>query len=294
MNQFKNFVILVLSAIIVVQSLFLIRFLTGQRPAQKQVSVRPVALKPEKPVPPQFVPEQPAPKAPLREQVGKIALVLDDWGYNLKNKDFITENDFRVTLSILPFKPYSTEISELAFAKNKDVIVHMPMEPHNREQYGLEEHTLLTSMNKNTIGQILDAAFQTVPHAKGLSNHMGSKATEDPRLMKSVLEYLKSKNLFFLDSLVTNNSVGRALSKKYSLGFAQRDIFIDNETDPEYIREQLLKLAQRARRLGIAVGIGHDRVHTIEVLKAMIPQLEAQGYQFVNLSEIIGDDSARH
>jgi polysaccharide deacetylase 2 family uncharacterized protein YibQ len=286
MNQFKNFVIFILSLIIVVQSVFLFYFMSGrQRPGHKEVSAkeRPVGIEGKPAIPPGPVAPKPA------KITGSIALVLDDWGYNLKNQNFITDNRFHVTLSILPFKVYSTEIARLANQNNKDVIVHMPMEPHNKEHYGLEENTLLSTMDNKTIVRILDSAFASVPMAKGLSNHMGSKATEDSRLMRVILEYLKNKNLFFLDSFVTNKTVCRTLAKNLHMGFLQRDVFIDNNADSNYIRAQILKLAQRAKRVGVAVGIGHDRPSTVTVLKEIIPELEAEGYRFVNLSEIVGE-----
>ncbi|HAJ56904.1 MAG TPA: hypothetical protein DCL35_03935 [Candidatus Omnitrophica bacterium] len=291
MNNFKNFLILVLSLIIIVQSVFIVYFVSRRPSAPKAAKVAepvaaekaPVPVEPRK----QEVVRQPAVKPMPSVVQGKIAIVIDDWGYNLKNKDFITDNDFHLTLSILPFGEYSTHVAQLARHKNKDVIIHVPMEPYNKENYGLEENTLLTSMDKNRIVRILDSAFADVPHAKGISNHMGSKATEDVRLMRIVMEYLKQKGMFFLDSLVTSKSVCRGLAGKLRLGFTQRDIFIDNESDPGYIRAQVLKLAQKAKRLGVAIGIGHDRKSTIEVLKEMMPLLEEEGYQFVNLSEVV-------
>lgn len=291
MNNFKNFVIFVLSVIILIQSVFLAYFIYRSTSAPKVsraaiVPVRPKETVPKKEAKPTVV-AKPVIVTKPAVALGKIAIVIDDWGYNLKNRDFITDNDFHVTLSILPFKEHSTHVAQLAYHKNKDVIIHMPMEPQNKENYGLEENTILASMDKKTVVNLLDGAFAVVPYAKGISNHMGSKATEDTRIMKVVMEYLKAKDLFFLDSLVTSRSVCPGLAKKLHLDFAQRDVFIDNESDAVYIRSQILKLAQRAKQMGIAVGIGHDRPLTIEVLKEMIPELEAEGYRFVNLSEII-------
>jgi polysaccharide deacetylase 2 family uncharacterized protein YibQ len=291
MNNFKNFVIFVLSVIILIQSVFLAYFIYRRAPAPKVsraavAPVRPKEAAPKKEVKPTVVAKPviaPRPAVVL----GRIALVIDDWGYNLKNRDFITDNDFHVTLAILPFKEHSTHVAQLAYHKNKDVMIHMPMEPHNKENYGLEENTILTSMDNKSVARLLDGAFAVVPYAKGVNNHMGSRATEDTRIMKVVMEYLKARDLFFLDSLVTSRSVCSGLAKKLHLDFAQRDVFIDNEIDAVYIRSQILKLAQRAKQMGIAVGIGHDRPLTIEVLKEMIPELEAEGYRFVNLSEII-------
>ncbi|MBI5872755.1 MAG: divergent polysaccharide deacetylase family protein [Candidatus Omnitrophica bacterium] len=291
MNNFKNFVIFVLSVIILIQSVFLAYFIYRRAPSPKvsRAAVAPVRLKeaaPKKEVKP-TVAAKPVIAPRPAVVLGRIALVIDDWGYNLKNRDFITDNDFHVTLSILPFKEHSTHVAQLAYHKNKDVIIHMPMEPQNKENYGLEENTILISMDKKSVVRLLDGAFAVVPYAKGISNHMGSKATEDTRIMKVVMEYLKSRDLFFLDSLVTSRSVCRGVARRFKLGFAQRDVFIDNESDAVYIRGQILKLAQRAKQMGVAVGIGHDRPLTIEVLKEMIPELEAEGYRFVNLSEII-------
>ena len=290
MNNFKNFVIFVLSLIILVQAAFLIDLLSHRQALKpKEAPKKAEVAVPAQPavIPGAVEKAIPVPMVGPGVVLGKIALVLDDWGYNLKNKNFITDNDYHVTISILPFRAYSTHIAQLAYHKNKDVIVHMPMEPLNKENYKLEENTLLTGMDKKTVVRLLGDAFSVVPYAKGLSNHMGSRATEDPRLMKIVFEYLKNNNFFFLDSLVTSQSVCRRLAKSFGIGFTQRDIFIDNDSDPASIKDQLYKLAKRAQRTGVAVGIGHDRSTTIAVLKEVIPQLEREGYQFVNLSQVL-------
>jgi len=52
-------------------------------------------------------------------------------------------------------------------------------------------------MDKAKVTRLLDEAFASVPYAQGISNHMGSKATEDERLMRTVLDYLKRKKGLF-------------------------------------------------------------------------------------------------
>lgn len=301
MNDVKNVVIAFLSFLILIQSLFLVYLLKQRRPSAVARSARaerapqeearrpPLAVEEKeaavgvRPV----VQEKPAAIPPSPPFSARIAVVLDDWGYNLKNKDFITGNDFRVTVAILPFRAYSAQIAELAKLHRKDILIHMPMEPDHKEDYGLEEKTIMTRMDKKSILGILEDARLAVPHAAGVNNHMGSKATADPRLMRIVFDYLKSRNLFFLDSFVTPLSVCASLAKKTGIDFLQRDVFIDNESDPAHIRAQMLKLAARARRSGLAVGIGHDRAATLSVLSEMIPQLEKEGYQFIGITEAV-------
>ena len=286
MNNTKNTVILLLSAIVLVQSAVLLYvFLRPERrparPAARDEA--PAVLPPvEEALAPVVKREEPA--APLQ---GKIVLILDDWGYNLRHRHFIVENDFHVTLSILPFKPYSETIAKLAYDKDKDVIVHMPMEPHDKERYGLEEKMLSVGMRSADAVKMLDEAFVSVPFAKGISNHMGSKATEDASLMRMVMAYLKRRKLFFVDSLVTPTSVGGHAAGRAGVPFTQRDVFIDNVNDADAIRVQLDELAEKARADGIAVGLAHDRPLTIRVLEEEIPRLQREGFRFINVSEAL-------
>ena len=286
MNNTKNTVILLFSAIVLVQSAVLLYvFLRPERsparPAARDEA--PAVLPPvEEALAPVVKREEPA--APLQ---GKIVLILDDWGYNLRHRHFIVENDFHVTLSVLPFKPYSETIAKLAYDKDKDVIVHMPMEPHDKERYGLEEKMLSVGMRAADAVKMLDEAFVSVPFAKGISNHMGSRATEDASLMRTVMAYLKRRKLFFVDSLVTPTSVGGHAAGRAGVPFTQRDVFIDNVNDADAIRVQLDELAEKARADGIAVGLAHDRPLTIRVLEEEIPRLQREGFRFINVSEAL-------
>ncbi len=292
MKNAKNLIIFVFSLIIIVQSAIIIHLISARKPAvsiKQSTQVTRRAVSGERRSASYYESRQlkkEAPGAEPRQTQGMIALVIDDWGYNLRNKDFITGNDFHVTLSILPFRAYSTRISQMAHKAKKEQIIHMPLEPKEKEKYGLEENTILVGMDRGKIIGLLDAATKSVPYASGISNHMGSRATEDSRTMTIVLEYIKEKKMFFLDSVVTPDSVCEDLSNQIGVVFFQRDFFIDNESDPVYIKKQLLNVANRASRKGFAVGIGHDRPVTISVLKEVIPELQKEGYQFVYLSEL--------
>jgi len=217
---------------------------------------------------------------------GKIAIVLDDWGYNLNNVELLKQIDAPLTLAILPRRAYSVRIAELAKELNKEAILHLPMEPHREKQYQLEPDTLLITMSKQEILKILEMDFKSVPGLKGISNHMGSQATESEDLMKVIFEELKKKKLYFLDSL-TGKTVGKKLALEVKLPYARRSVFLDNKSDAEYIQGQLEALAKMAKQEGFAVGIGHDRKRTLEVLVQAIPELKKRGFKFVYTSELV-------
>lgn len=216
---------------------------------------------------------------------GKIAIVIDDWGYNRNNLEILDKIKYPLTCSILPDLNYTSQLAEELHARGYEILLHLPMEPH--EKYRLEKNTILTSMDEQAIREIIGEDLGKIPYTKGVSNHMGSRATEDARTVEIVLKELKKERLYFLDSLVSGKSVCSYLAKKIGVGFAKRDVFLDNEQDPAYIKSQLYKLKTKARIIGQAVGIGHDRKITLEVLKDAMPQLEKEGYKFVLVSDLV-------
>jgi polysaccharide deacetylase 2 family uncharacterized protein YibQ len=215
---------------------------------------------------------------------GKIAIVLDDWGYNLNNLAAAKSINLPFTAAVLPNLKYSKAVASELHEHGCEIILHLPMQP--REKWNLEKDTVSVSMSGSAVKKILEKDLSSLVYVDGVSNHMGSLATENPKVMTEVLGVLKEKKLFFLDSYVTSRSAVPELARKMNVPFAKRDIFLDNKNDADYIRQQLLKLKARARSRGWAVGIGHDRKVTLEVLGEMMPRLDKEGYKFVFVSEI--------
>ncbi len=216
---------------------------------------------------------------------GKVAIILDDWGYNQANAAYLEGIKSKLTLSVLPRLPYSAAIARRAQALGHEVILHLPMEP--RQNVRLERDTIMAKMSDKQIRAILDADLTAIPYVRGVSNHMGSKATEDPRVMGILFAFLKKRGVYFVDSNVTPRSVCRAAAEKSGIGFAARDVFLDNRAERDYISNQLAQLCNKARVNGYAVGIGHDRPLTLQILKEQIPLLQKQGYVFVRVSELL-------
>jgi len=252
--------ILVLFLVIVLQWIYIIQ----SRPRKAPLVVRP---------------------KPLVALKGKIAIVIDDWGYNLQNLPIIEQVHFPLTVSILPNLGYSGEVSRQLHARGFEVILHLPMEPH--EKYRLEKNTIMVSFSEGEIKNIIEHDLGNIIYAKGVSNHMGSLATEDTRVMGVVFKELKKRRLYFLDSVVSGKSICADLAQKMKLSFTRRDVFLDNVETPEYIKDQIRKLKLRSRMKGEAVGIGHDRRITLQVLREMMPEMEKEGYRFVFISDLV-------
>ena len=215
---------------------------------------------------------------------GNIAIVIDDVGYNNVNFKIIEGIKYPITFSVLPGLSFSGVAAKELNERGFQIILHLPMEP--KEKTELEKDTILTSMDEKQVRSIIDLDLAALPEARGVNNHMGSKVTEDARSLSIVLDELKAKHMFFLDSFVTSRSVGRQIALQKKIKFAQRDVFLDNSRDPVYIRKQIAILKLKARQNGQAIGIGHDRKATLEVLKQEMPEIEKEGFKFVFVSEL--------
>jgi polysaccharide deacetylase 2 family uncharacterized protein YibQ len=257
----NKIIILILSLAVILQALFIFHLL------------------PKKPV------KVPPPPVKIT-RAAKIAIVLDDWGYNQNNIHYLSEIKQPMTISILPNQNYSQIVSYEARKKGFEVILHLPMEPNASEKVRLEPNTILTSMKEERVRAILKDDLDNLNGAAGVSNHMGSRATGDAGLMTVVLKDIKARGLYFLDSYVSGRSVVLALSRRIGARVAKRDIFLDNNNDPAYIRGQISRLKSVADKRGYAIGIGHDRPATLGVLKEVMPELEKEGFKFVFVSEL--------
>jgi len=222
----------------------------------------------------------------VKAGTARVAIVLDDFGYNMNNVDYLFEAGEPVTLSILPGLSYSGKVANAARENGYESILHLPLEPYDGGGR-LEKNTIMSDMDEDEILSLLNAALESVPYVKGVSNHMGSKATGDARVMGIIFRELKKRGLFFLDSLSTSESVCGDVAREAGMGYARRSIFLDNESDPEYIRGQLQHLAEQAVETGSAIGIGHDRVNTVEVIREMAQDMKGRGIRFVFLSELV-------
>lgn len=225
----------------------------------------------------------------LKRLSGKIAIVIDDFGYSNGQlvQDFIGLPQ-KITYAIIPGLPHSSDIANAVLKKERDVLIHLPMEPRNGNFNANDYNfSLLVEMNETQIRERVQGAIRSIPQAVGLNNHMGSMATENETLLAILMEELKKAGLFFLDSRTSANSQAFSWAKKMDVPCSLNNVFLDKIQEEPFIRGQLTLLGEMAARSGTAVGIGHPNEVTLKVLKEELSNLEKRGFQFVSVSQIV-------
>jgi len=220
------------------------------------------------------------------KQRGRIALILDDVGFDRQPLDRAMTIDPKLNFSILPNSRNATAFANILSARGFEVLCHLPMEPEGFPGVSPGAGAVLTTMSDVEIARATRANVAAVPHARGVNNHMGSRATADRRVMSDVLGALPD-GMYFIDSRTTPSSVGERTARQLSIRTASRNVFLDDVQQEPDIRRQLRELAHDAEVHGTAVGIGHMYPATIEVLRLEVPRLRRNGFRFVRASEVV-------
>ena len=168
-------------------------------------------------------------------------------------------------------------------------MLHLPMEPKGYPARDKDpgKGAILMNTPRKEIAKIIAQDLSGIPYVQGVNNHTGSRLTENKEMMNLILKELKKRKLFFIDSKTSDESVAYREAKRLGLRCGERDVFLDNEIDLDYIKGQIRLLARIALNEGKAIGIGHAHSLTVQAIKETIPELENQGIEFVLVSELV-------
>jgi polysaccharide deacetylase 2 family uncharacterized protein YibQ len=221
----------------------------------------------------------------VRNTKPKIAIILDDWGYGPKNLPYLKSIKQNFTIAVLPGHNYSVKAAEEAHMNGKGVMLHLPMQPEGKVP--LEKDTIMADMSRDQIVNMVDRLAGEIPYFNGVNNHMGSLVTEKKDVMVTILDVLKERNYFFVDSLTSAKTVAYKTALEEGVHAGKRNVFIDNKKESSYNEAQINQLEKLAKKQGWAIGIGHDDPVTLKTLSRMMPQLEAKGFEFVYVAELL-------
>jgi polysaccharide deacetylase 2 family uncharacterized protein YibQ len=229
------------------------------------------------------------PKDKISQARKRVAILIDDIGYDLSPLYELLKIDASLTFAVLPHYAHSVDAANILHRAKREILLHLPMEPHTFPDENPGTGALLTSMSDRQIEEEVDKDLDAIPHLSGVNNHMGSKFMEDEAKLNIVFRELKKRNLFFVDSRTTPLSKGQEIARKLGLRFVSRKIFIDNDHDYMTIFRNLTTQidGEFAHRSEAVVMIGHPHLKTIQALKEAIPVLKARGIDIVPVSMLV-------
>ncbi|OPY06737.1 MAG: Divergent polysaccharide deacetylase [Syntrophaceae bacterium PtaB.Bin038] len=229
-------------------------------------------------------PAGPAPAGGRERREKTVAILIDDIGYDPEALRRLLAIEAPLAFSVLPHTPHARSSAEAVHRARREVLLHLPMEPHGWPERDPGRGAIFASMTEREIRRTLLDDLESVPHARGVNNHMGSKLMEERDPIRTVFRVLQEKGLFFVDSLTTEASVGPALAAECSIRFARRDLFIDDAVDRSRAAIRLEQLLDDRETWSELLLIGHPYPETVSALEEAIPRFRAAGIRVVPLS----------
>ncbi len=213
--------------------------------------------------------------------------MIDDAGLALDEVQQFLDIPVSMTIAVLPHQKQTREVCMLIGRHpDKEIILHQPMEAYNLQKNpGIG--AIRSSTHPDDVAGILRQNLESVQGAVGMNNHMGSRITENPKLMREVLRYCKENDLFFLDSKTAYNSQVPLAALKQHMHMEERHLFLDVRHDRESVRHMWSRTVAHARINGYAIVIGHIwSKETAAAIRDSYETLINQGYTFHKLSEL--------
>ncbi|MDX1503989.1 MAG: divergent polysaccharide deacetylase family protein [Thermoanaerobaculia bacterium] len=236
----------------------------------------------------------PAPSPPPAPAAGaRVALVIDDVGRRVEDVTELEALKVPLSYGVLPFESRTSAVIAELERHGAEYLCHLPMEARNGADPG--PGALTRGMSAAELDRATRWALDAVRGASGVNNHMGSAVMADADALEPVLKVLAERELFFLDSRTSPDTVGYAKARELGIPAAERKVFLDPESGAATVREQFRRLLEISRREGSAIAIGHPHQTTIAVLREEVPRALEAGYEFVPVSFLVdrGGDALR-
>lgn len=214
-----------------------------------------------------------------------VVLIVDDLGHNLAVGKRAIQLPGAINYSILPQSPNGAALARAAYQQGKEVMLHMPMSNIRGRQ--MAPGVLKPAMDQQQFIEAVRNHLDSVPHVRGVNNHMGSLLTQLHQPMSWFIKELKQRQLYFVDSRTSPLTVAESVARTHNLPHLRRHIFLDNQRDQQAIAAQFEKLLILAKNRGTAVAIAHPHPETLSFLEQALPSISTRGVRLAFASEAV-------
>ena len=265
--------------------------LLSQTSCERKPKPPPQAATPGPKPEPKHLPKPAEPlKPPLKQDpepaLPKFALVIDDLGYAVPELVMrLCAQPIPFSVAVLPYQEHTKESANIAFEQGKEVLLHLPMEPVGFPKADPGPGAVMFNLPEQEIRQRVREALDGIPHRTGVNNHMGSRLTPDRPRMTWILQEVKARRCFFVDSRTEKESVAFDVAKELGIRTIQRKVFLDDDKDFAAMEKQWDRALAIAKKEGEVLIIGHIYPETVEALERLIPRTKGE-VRFVKAGEL--------
>jgi len=189
----------------------------------------------------------------------RLALVLYGFGEDPDHAEAMFALGVPFAAAIVPGASGSARLFRAARDHDRELVLHLPLEPLNYPQVNPGPGTVLVTMNEARITGLLRRHLAQAGPVVAVANHAGSLATQDMAVMTAIYHELARRHLPFLHMQPAAGAVCKALSGDLGVVYQEPDAVLDAETRAAKPRaldahwKQLIQLAKKRGRLVVMI-----------------------------------------
>lgn len=186
------------------------------------------------------------------------------------------------------FTPYGTDLDMLvaqARDKGHEVLLQVPMEPHDYPENDPGPQTLLSSLSAEQNVDRLHWLFSRMQGYVGVTNFMGARFTASDHALAPVLRELSKRGLIYVDDGSSPRSQAGQIAGANKLPYAKAEVVIDATPSAAEIDNALKRLETLARGSdGVVVGYSSALPASIDRIAKWAKAAQGRGIVLVPVS----------
>jgi polysaccharide deacetylase 2 family uncharacterized protein YibQ len=189
----------------------------------------------------------------------------------------------------LAFVPYAADIDRWAArarGESHEVLLQVPMEPHDYPDNDPGPQTLLTTLKPEDNIDRLHWAMSRFQGYVGIANYMGAKFGVNEQGVGTVVQEASRRGLIYFDDGAASRGVASQIASASNLPFAKADVAIDAAPTAAEIDGALAKLEAMARERGVAVGVATALPISIQRISTWAKAVTGRGITLVPISAV--------
>jgi polysaccharide deacetylase 2 family uncharacterized protein YibQ len=217
----------------------------------------------------------------------QVAIVIGGLGVSAASTaDALSKLPPNVTFA---FTPYGSDLDNLvgrARDKGHEILLQVPMEPHDYPDNDPGPQTLLSSLSADQNVDRLHWLFSRMQGYVGVSNFMGARFTASDAALAPVLREVSRRGLIYVDDGSSPRSQAAQIAGANRLPFAKADVVIDAVPSAAEIDNALKRLESAARDRGMAVGFSSSLPASIDRIAKWAKAAQGRGIVLVPITKL--------
>ncbi|MBI3786276.1 MAG: divergent polysaccharide deacetylase family protein [Deltaproteobacteria bacterium] len=228
-----------------------------------------------------------------RQRSPRVAIIIDGLGDDLLLARDLAALPAPLTFAVKPLRPFSTAVAERAHLAGREVLVSLAFDSEASKPEPTF-HTGYQDPVQDALIQRLDQSLDAVPQAHGASAGMTARFAQDRESVRHVLEHLKQKNIFLIDTAAESPSAACTEAQPVHEPCASDTTRLDDSADTLALRKQLVMVRERALQRGDIIVSVRARQDVLEALRAELADFASQQVDIVPVSETLPPTALSH